>query len=67
MMRITYDREANAAYIYLVDIAPGKAVQQKEIPVDDRGVIVLDFDASGYLLGVEILGADSILPAQLRD
>jgi len=52
-MRVTYDVAADMAYIYLVgDIAPGAAVRQ-EIAGDDMAA-VLDFDAGGLLLGVEL-------------
>jgi len=52
-MRVTYDVEAGMAYIYLVGaIAPGEAVRQ-EIACDDMAAVV-DFDADGRLLGVEV-------------
>jgi uncharacterized protein YuzE len=52
-MRVTYDVEAGMAYIYLVDvIAAGEAVRQ--VIAGDDMAAVLDFDASGRLLGVEI-------------
>ena len=52
-MRVTYDVAAGMAKIYLVGgIAPGAAVRQ-EIAGDDMAA-VLDFDASGLLLGVEL-------------
>jgi uncharacterized protein YuzE len=65
-MKTTYDRVADAAYIEFVDVAPGEAVAQQEVPVDDKeSTIVLDFDQNGFLLGVEILGASSILREEL--
>lgn len=52
-MRVTYDLEAGMAYIYLVGaVAAGEAVRQ-EIAGDDMAA-VLDFDADGRLLGVEL-------------
>jgi uncharacterized protein YuzE len=52
-VRVTYDVAAGMAYIYLVgDIASGAAVRQ-EIAGDDVAA-VLDFDADGLLLGVEL-------------
>ncbi|MFI9833841.1 DUF2283 domain-containing protein [Streptomyces sp. NPDC051913] len=52
-MRVTYDAKAGMAYIYLVDaVAPGEAVRQA-IAGDDMAA-VLDFDANGRLLGVEL-------------
>lgn len=65
-MEITYDRVADAAYIRLVDIAPGEAVVQEVVPGEDgRSEIMLDFDRNGFLLGVEILGAEAILREEL--
>lgn len=60
----TYDAEANMAYIYLVEeIGPGEAVRQ-EIAGDDM-TAVLDFDAQGRLLGVELFDARSRLHPDL--
>jgi uncharacterized protein YuzE len=56
---MTYDAEAKAAYVYLVDpIAPGEAKRQ-EVVLD--GQVVLDLDEHGKLLGVEIIYADLLL------
>lgn len=63
-MRITYDSEAGAAYIYVVDpIGAGEAVtQQHSITTPDPdGEIILDFDADGKLLGIEVLDAERVL------
>ncbi|MFI1331388.1 DUF2283 domain-containing protein [Streptomyces sp. NPDC020845] len=63
-MRVTYDAEANMAYIYLVEeIGSGEAVRQ-EIAGDDMAA-VLDFDAQGRLLGVELFDARSRLHPDL--
>ncbi|MGX2997188.1 DUF2283 domain-containing protein [Streptomyces sp. JNUCC 64] len=52
MVRVEYDASADMAYVYLVDgIAPGEAVRQ--VPTED-GAAVLDYDADGRLLGVEV-------------
>jgi uncharacterized protein YuzE len=57
-MRVTYDDEANAAYIELEDdVAEGSSVENVLVERPGRGDIVLDFDAHGRSLGVEILGA----------
>jgi uncharacterized protein YuzE len=62
-MRVTYDSEANAAYIDIEeDIAEGSAVENVVIERPGRGDIVLDFDAAGHLLGVEVIGAMELLP-----
>jgi uncharacterized protein YuzE len=55
--RVTYDAQANAAYVYLVDaIRPGEAVRQQVI-----GNVILDFDIDGKLLGIEVLDARGVL------
>jgi uncharacterized protein YuzE len=67
-MRVTYDAEANAAYIYLKEIAAGDARYQVGVQHPaPRGQIVLDFDADGTLIGIEVLDAKEGLPAELLD
>jgi len=57
-MRFEYDKEVDAAYIYIE--YPIKAKQVKNtIELNDS--IILDFDKKGKLLGVEILDASKIL------
>jgi ketosteroid isomerase-like protein/uncharacterized protein YuzE len=67
--RISFDPEADAAYLPLAEIRPGEAVRQ--VVVDDipaEAEIVLDFSADGRLLGIEVIGATAILdPALLRN
>ena len=61
-MRTTFDAEADAAYIQLVpEIAPGRSARNIIIEDVAGGPIVLDFDAEGILLGVEVLGARRLL------
>jgi uncharacterized protein YuzE len=59
-MKLTYDKEADAAYITIApSIAPGQAAQQVgfiETP-NKESQISLDFDDEGHLLGVEIIFA----------
>jgi uncharacterized protein YuzE len=62
-MRVTFDREADAAYVHLVDkIEPGQvaATRFANIPMDCASINV-DFDAEGRVLGIEFLGAGRIL------
>lgn len=63
MVPLTYDPEANAAYLSIVqNVNSGEAVVQ--VIVDDprlRGEVILDLDSSGYLLGVELIGATDLL------
>ena len=50
-MIITYDKEADAAYIYFHEI--GKT--SRTVPVSDD--IVVDFGQNGKVMGVEVLNA----------
>jgi uncharacterized protein YuzE len=61
IMRVTYDVEANAAYLELDDVAEGSAVENVVIQRPSQGDIVLDFDADGHLLGIEVIGATELL------
>ena len=57
-MRLEYDREVDAAYIYLqLPIKDGEA--KKTIQLNDN--IVLDFDENDKLIGVEVLNASTVL------
>lgn len=61
-MRVRFDPEANAAYIYLRAIGRGEAV--RTVPVEDS-TIMLDFDADDRLIGVEVLDARERLPVEV--
>lgn len=68
-MRITYDRSADAAYIYLTDAAllPGCDTVPCGTPLSDPGVeamINLDFK-DGKIIGLEVLDASRWLHADL--
>ncbi len=64
-MRVTYDSQANAAYIDIdEDVAEGSVVENVVIERPGRGDIVLDIDAEGYLLGVEVIGASDSSPCR---
>lgn len=56
-LRLEWDAEVDAGYLYLTDIKDGDAVSQRivESPVKGLGEVVLDFDREGRLLGVEFL------------
>jgi uncharacterized protein YuzE len=66
-VRVTYDETANAAYIYLAE--PRARVPSARTypcdPVDVDGMINLDFDGQGRLVGIEVLAASSKLPEYL--
>lgn len=58
-MKITYDKIANAAYIYFKDISPGEVAQT--ISLNDN--LNIDLDSEGKTLGIEILNASKNLPS----
>ncbi|MFC9626376.1 DUF2283 domain-containing protein [Streptomyces sp. NPDC056930] len=66
-VRVTYDKTANAAYVYLTD--PQVRAKSSRMypcdPVEVGGVINLDFDEQGRLIGIEVLAANSKLPEYL--
>ncbi|MFS0911013.1 DUF2283 domain-containing protein [Microbacterium sp. 179-I 3D2 NHS] len=67
-MTITYDAEADAAYISVVErIGAGEAAQQVSFIDTPNGEsqLNLDFDAAGYLLGVEVLVASKALASEV--
>ncbi len=68
-LRVTYDSEANAAYIYLVPEIEFGGVA-RTVPVDGGDqpwVVNLDVDSEGRLLGIEVLDARRLLPVALLD
>jgi uncharacterized protein YuzE len=63
-MNISYDSEADAAYIYLLERERiGVGGVRTSVPVDDD--IVLDFDSDERLVGIEVLSARKRLPPHL--
>ena len=65
-MRITFDREVDAAYIYLADIPPGGVADSYNCPPRRvGGILNLDFDSDHRLVGIEVLGASKRLPSEL--
>ena len=68
-MKITYDRSANAVYIYLVsEIGHGQVKNQYHCDIKQvKAMINLDFDSDGRLLGVEVLDASRYLPKESLD
>ncbi|MGW4065473.1 DUF2283 domain-containing protein [Amycolatopsis sp. NPDC004747] len=63
----TYDAEVDALYIRLKEhIAAGESVRQvtvEGVPGDSE--VILDYDAGGILVGIEILGASHGVPLSL--
>ena len=68
-MKTRYDRSVNAAYIYLKNqIGIGEVKTQYHCDVKKvRGIINLDFDSEGRLLGIEVLDANRFLPKEVLD
>ncbi|NGO76305.1 DUF2283 domain-containing protein [Streptomyces sp. YC504] len=66
-IRVTYDKTVDAAYVYLTE--PQARVKSARMypcdPVDVDGMINLDFDEQGRLIGIEVLAAGSKLPEYL--
>ncbi|MFH1638401.1 MAG: DUF2283 domain-containing protein [Candidatus Woesearchaeota archaeon] len=57
-MKLEYDKDVDAAYIYLLhSIKKGEVKDTIELNEN----IILDFDSKGKLLGVEILNASKTL------
>jgi len=65
-VRITYDREANAAYLHLTDqpLPAGHATTLAGSPPGLSAFIALDWHGD-HLVGIEILDASAVLPADL--
>ena len=65
-MELEYDPEADAAYIRLAGHigAGGVAKTYPCDPLEVDGMINLDFDAQGRLVGIEVLGASKKLPPE---
>ena len=65
-MRVSYDEEADAAYIYLREIRPGEAEYTHVVEFEgQKDMVNLDFDRDGRLIGVEVLSASRQLPPQV--
>jgi uncharacterized protein YuzE len=65
-MNVKYDAQADAAYIQLVDeIGAGGVAKTYPCDPTEVGMINLDFDREGRLLGIEVLGASKVLPLEL--
>ena len=66
VMRLTYDREADAAYLYLKKLVPGEVKRTVGAlpPMDD---VTLDLNAEGQVVGVEFLDPARQLPVELLE
>jgi uncharacterized protein YuzE len=59
-MKITYDESVDAAYLYLTEGSQFRV--SSTVAILDPHSINLDFDDDGKLIGIEFLGASSVLP-----
>ncbi len=67
-LRVTYDPEVNAAYIYLAEEPAAGWRHGTTVtldPVEVGGMINLDLDEDGRLMGLEVLDARRVLSDQL--
>ena len=71
-MKVTYDAEADCAYIELTTIEAGGVAHTIPIQIAPAGVlgqVNLDIGPDGRLVGIEIVGVAQVLPTgvQLRE
>jgi uncharacterized protein YuzE len=68
-VRVTLDRKADAAYVYLTEIDPGAATHTHAIAPTEVGghMINLDFNNEWRLIGIEVIDASKALPAEVLD
>ncbi|MEU9301700.1 DUF2283 domain-containing protein [Streptomyces sp. NPDC048269] len=66
-LKVTYDKTANAAYVHFTDPQVRAKVTRMHPrrPGRRRGMINLDFDEQGHLIGIDVLAASSKLPEYL--
>jgi uncharacterized protein YuzE len=67
-VRITYDRDANAAYIQLTkaELEPGRTTISATLPPGVDGFVTLDWK-DDRLVGIEVLDADERLHPDLLE
>jgi uncharacterized protein YuzE len=64
-VRVSYDNEVDAAYIYLVREISGP-VSTRCLDSDKlEGMINLDFDIDDRLVGIEVIPASKLLPREV--
>jgi uncharacterized protein YuzE len=62
-MRLTYDPELDVAHLMFDDVAEASLAQRASGATPFGGSYVdLEYDADGYLIGIEVLGAAQTLP-----
>jgi uncharacterized protein YuzE len=64
-MRATYDPDADAAFIYLTEIAPGEAASSSLLNrYMENAAVTAVFNQADHLVGIEVLGASRVLPPE---
>jgi uncharacterized protein YuzE len=67
-IELTYDEEANAAYL---ELAPkDDTIRRRQVWASPEGLsydLVLDVDLDGRMLGIEIIGARDALRQEILD
>jgi len=61
----SYDSDADAAYIYFDHPIPAGTAQQTVRFDSEHGMLNLDLNADGHVLGMEIIGARKHVPPAL--
>jgi len=66
-MKISYDAAADAAYIRIVDVIDPGQVDKTYLcdPHEVGGMVNIDLDGDGRILGVEVLTASALLAAEV--
>jgi uncharacterized protein YuzE len=68
MMKVTYSKVDDAAYIFLDVIKAGGVAKTEPCEIEGlKGEINLDFDKNGRLVGIEVLSASKVLPKDVLD
>ena len=70
-MKIEYDKNADAVYIYMISdkyVKPGWVKKTYPCDVSEIGGMVnFDFDSDGHIGGIEIVDASKILPLEVLE
>jgi uncharacterized protein YuzE len=64
----SFDAEAGMAYLRVIEKEPGASKRQVVLSDDELpGMLVVDLDADGRIIGFEFLDAAASLPLRLLD
>jgi uncharacterized protein YuzE len=64
-MRIVYDPELDVAHLLFDEGAAGAPVRGEVTGVPAGGYVDAEYDAEGRLVGLEVLGAQRVLPPEV--